>query len=105
MMILDLDDVVFLEPLDAAGRVNQLGVVETRVKQVYVHPAVGADDLGYVLVGVDAVAFPDRRNAGQLSVIDTGVKKIPVESVTGVDADEFGIVEAGVQEVYVDYVG
>ena len=105
MMILDLDEVVFLKPLDVAGRVNQLGVVETRVKQVYVHSAVGADDLGYVLVRVDAVALPDRRNAGQLSVIDTGVKKIPVESVTGVDADEFGIVEAGVQEVYVDYVG
>ena len=42
---------------------------------------------------------------GQLSVIDTGVKKIQVEPVTGAGADEFGIVEAGVQEVHVDYVG
>jgi len=32
MMILAVDDVVFLEPLDAAVRVNQLGVAETRVK-------------------------------------------------------------------------
>ena len=63
MMILDLDDVVFLEPLDAAGRVNQLGVVETRVKQVHVEPVPGAG------------------------------------------SDEFGIAEAGGQEVHVDYVG
>jgi hypothetical protein len=52
MMILDLDDVVFLEPLDAAGRVDQLGVVETRVKQVHVHSAVGADDLEICCEGI-----------------------------------------------------
>jgi len=58
MMVLDLDNVVLLEPVDAAGRVDQFGVVETWGEQVHVHFAVGADDLGcYVLVGVGAVAL------------------------------------------------
>ena len=55
MMILDLDGVVFLEPLDAAGRVDQLGVAETRVKQAHVHSAVGADEFGIVEAGVQEV--------------------------------------------------
>ena len=46
MMVLDLDNVVLLEPVDAAGRVDQFGVVETWGEQVHVYFAVGADDLG-----------------------------------------------------------
>ena len=106
MMVLDLDNVVLLEPVDAAGRVDQFGVVETWGEQVHVYFAVGADDLGcYVLVGVGAVALLNRGHTGQLSVVDTAVKKVQVEPVTGACVDEFGIVEAGVREVDVDYVG